>query len=113
MKEAEFDSLASGHYARVRRILTSDGNKKERTELSLCADQVCDTLTALQFHILSHFGEYLCMDSQIYPKCFLNLFKLVLGALNFLRSLRAMSKPSYCMRNVNFRTKMKSTLSNC
>jgi len=39
MKEAEFDSSASGHYARVRRILTSDGNKKERTELLLCADQ--------------------------------------------------------------------------
>ena len=58
MKEAEFDSLASGHYAQVRRILTSDGNKKERTELLLCADQVCDNLTALQFLILSHFGEY-------------------------------------------------------
>ena len=67
MKEAEFDSLATGHYARVRRIVTSEGNKKERTELLLCADQVCDNLTALQFLILSHFGEYLGMDSQIYP----------------------------------------------
>jgi len=57
MKEAEFDSSASGHYARVRRILTSDGNKKERTELLLCADQVCDNLTALQFLILSHLGN--------------------------------------------------------
>ena len=51
--------MASGHYARVRRILTNDGNGKERTELLLSADQVCDNLTALQFRILSHLRDIL------------------------------------------------------
>lgn len=54
IKEAEFDRVASGHYARVRRILTNDGNGNERTELLLSADQVCDNLSALQFLISSH-----------------------------------------------------------
>ena len=47
------------------------------------------------------------------PLMVFRFFKLVLGALNFLRSLRAVSKPSYCMRNVKFRMKMKSALSKC
>ena len=51
--------MASGHYARVRRILTNDGNGKERTELLLSVDQVCDNLTALQFLILRHSRDIL------------------------------------------------------
>lgn len=40
IKDAEFDRVASGHYARVRKIFNSDNGKEERTELLLCPDEV-------------------------------------------------------------------------
>jgi len=44
IKDAEFDRVASGHYARVRTIFNSDDGKKERTELLLCPDEVFQIL---------------------------------------------------------------------
>lgn len=40
IKDAEFDRVASGHYARVRKIFNSDNGEEERTELLLCPDEV-------------------------------------------------------------------------
>ncbi|KAG0565724.1 hypothetical protein M758_7G010600 [Ceratodon purpureus] len=42
IKDAGFDRVASGHYARVRKIFNSDNGKEERTELLLCPDEMKD-----------------------------------------------------------------------
>lgn len=44
IKDAEFDRVASGHYARVRKNFNSNNGKEERTELLLCADEVLQIL---------------------------------------------------------------------
>lgn len=44
IKDAEFDRVASGHYARVRKIFNGNSGKEERTELLLCPDEVFQIL---------------------------------------------------------------------
>lgn len=40
IKDAGFDRVASGHYARARKIFNNESGEKERTELLLCPDEV-------------------------------------------------------------------------
>lgn len=40
IKDEQFDRVASGHYARIRKIYNCDTGAEERTELLLCPDEV-------------------------------------------------------------------------
>lgn len=52
IKDEQFDRVASGHYARIRKIYNCDTGAEERTELLLCPDEVKD-----QTYFLSHLTQ--------------------------------------------------------
>jgi tRNA U34 2-thiouridine synthase MnmA/TrmU len=53
IKDAGFDRVASGHYARVRKIFNSDKGKEERTVLLLCLDEVFQSLDLTLSYLLN------------------------------------------------------------